>query len=225
MERSRVAIIIPALNEAATIGAVLARVKEYGDPVVVDDGSTDATAQIAREAGAEVVSHAVNQGYDGALNSGFARAAELGYQYLITVDADGQHNPAQLSEMIGYLDQGYQLVLGERDRLQRISEVVFARVACRRWRIRDPLCGMKAYSAELYRKAGRFDSCHSIGSELAVRSVVDGARVATMAIITRDRLDAPRFGRRFSANMRILRAMFVLLGRYGSAPPLTAARA
>lgn len=218
MERSRIAIIIPALNEAATIGAVLARVREYGDPVVVDDGSTDATAQIARAAGAEVVSHAVNQGYDGALNSGFARAAALGYQYLITVDADGQHNPAQLSEMIGYLERGYQLVLGERDRLQRVGEWIFAFFAARRWRIRDPLCGMKGYAVELYRQAGQFDSFRSIGSELAVRSVVGGARVANMAIITRDRADAPRFGRRFAANWKILRAMCILLARYGRAP-------
>jgi glycosyltransferase involved in cell wall biosynthesis len=223
MERSRVAIIIPALNEAATIGAVLERVKEYGDPIVVNDGSSDATADVARGAGAEVVTHAVNQGYDGALNSGFARAAELGYPYLITIDADGQHNPAQLREMIGYLEQGYQLVLGERDRLQRVGEEIFAFVAARRWRIRDPLCGMKGYTLAAYRAAGRFDSCQSIGSELAVRTVVSGVPVATMHIVTRDRLDAPRFGRRFSANLRILRAMFILLGRYGAAPPAAAA--
>jgi glycosyltransferase involved in cell wall biosynthesis len=218
MERSRIAIIIPALNEAATIGAVLARVREYGDAVVVDDGSRDATAQIARAAGAEVVSHAVNQGYDGALNSGFARAAALGYQYLITVDADGQHNPAQLREMIGYLDQGYQLVLGERDRLQRVGETLFAWCAARRWRIRDPLCGMKGYTVELYRAAGQFDSLRSIGSELAVRSVVAGCRVTSMAIITRDRADAPRFGRLLAANWKIVRAMLILLLRYGRAP-------
>lgn len=218
MERSRIAIIIPALNEARTIGAVVARVREYGDAVVVDDGSTDDTARLAREAGAEVVSHTVNQGYDGALNSGFRRAAELGYQYLITVDADGQHNPAQLREMIAYLDQGYQLVLGERDRLQRVGEWLFAFFARRRWRIRDPLCGMKAYAVHLYRQAGQFDSFRSIGSELAVRSVVSGCRVANMAIITRDREDAPRFGRRFAANWKILRAMVILMSRYGRAP-------
>lgn len=218
MERSRVAIVIPALNEARTIGAVLARVREYGDPVVVDDGSTDDTARLAREAGAEVVSHPVNQGYDAALNTGFARAAELGYRYLITVDADGQHNPAQLSEMIGYLDQGYQLVLGERDRMQRAAETLFALLAARRWRVRDPLCGMKAYAVELYRAAGQFDTFRSIGSELAVRSVVAGCRFTSMAIITRDRADAPRFGRRFQANWKILRAMLILLARYGRAP-------
>jgi glycosyltransferase involved in cell wall biosynthesis len=214
MERSRVAIIVPALNEAATIGTVLARVGEYGLPVVVDDGSRDATASLARAAGAVVVSHATNQGYDCALNSGFARAAELGCAYLITIDADGQHNPEQLREMIGYLDAGYELVLGVRDRFQRVGELLYARIASRLWSISDPLCGFKGYTIDLYRKAGQFDTVRSIGSELAVRSKLAGARTVEMPILTRDRSDAPRFGRRLSANYRILRALVVLLWKY-----------
>ena len=214
MERPGVAIIVPALNEAATIGAVLARVKEYGFPIVVDDGSTDATASLARAAGAEVVSHAVNQGYDGALNSGFARASQLGFRYVITIDADGQHNPSQLTEMIGLLEQGNDLVLGVRDRLQRVGEEIFAACTKRRWAVRDPLCGMKGYSMDLYRRAGSFDTCKSIGSELALRSVSQGCRYVEMPIITRDRADAPRFGRRFAANYKILRAMALMVRRY-----------
>lgn len=214
MERPRVAIVVPALNEAATIGAVLERVRDYGHPIVVDDGSSDATAQVARAAGAEVVSHGVNQGYDGALNSGFARAAELGYTHVITIDADGQHNPAQLREMIDHLAQGYQLVLGVRDRLQRVGETIFAAVARRLWQVADPLCGMKGYAIELYRDAGHFDSFQSIGSELAVRSMANRCRYIEMDIITRDRADAPRFGRRFAANYKILRAMAILVAMH-----------
>jgi len=214
MAGPRVAIVVPALNEAATIGAVLERVRDYGHPIVVDDGSTDATAQVARAAGAEVVSHAVNRGYDGALNSGFARAAELGYTHVITIDADGQHNPAQLREMIDHLGQGYQLVLGVRDRLQRVGETIFAAVARRLWKVADPLCGMKGYAIELYREAGHFDSFHSIGSELAVRSMANRCRYIEMDIITRDRADAPRFGRRFAANYKILRAMAILVAMH-----------
>jgi glycosyltransferase involved in cell wall biosynthesis len=214
MDRSRVAIVVPALNEAATIGAVLTRIREYGYPIVVDDGSRDATAELARAAGADVVSHPHNLGYDGALNTGFARAAELGFNYVITIDADGQHNPSQLTEMIAYLEQGHQLVLGVRDRLQRVGEVIFAACAGWLWSVRDPLCGMKGYSIELYRQAGHFDSFKSIGSELAVRSMVNRCRYVEMPIITRDRADAPRFGRRFQANYKILRAMVILMARH-----------
>jgi glycosyltransferase involved in cell wall biosynthesis len=215
MERSRVAIIVPALNEAATIAAVLAGIREYGQPIVVDDGSHDATARLALAAGADVVSHAGTLGYDGALNSGFARAAQMGCAYLITIDADGQHDPEQLREMIDYLNAGYEMVLGVRDRFQRVGELLFARCASRLWSLSDPLCGMKGYTIELYRRAGRFDTLRSIGSELAVRSKLAGARTIEMPILTRDRVGAPRFGRRLAANYKILRALILVLIVYG----------
>lgn len=216
MDRSRLGIVVPALNEAATIGAVVSRISAYGLPIVIDDASTDATATLARSAGADVVSHAVNQGYDGALNSGFARAAELGCSHVITIDADGQHNPDQLAEMIQHLNHGYTLVVGVRDHYQRFGEVLFAYCTKRLWNISDPLCGMKAYSLDLYRQAGFFDDFKSIGSALAVRSVAHGCRFIEMPIITRDRLDAPRFGHKLAANYKILRAMVILLWRYSA---------
>jgi glycosyltransferase involved in cell wall biosynthesis len=220
MERPRVGIVVPALNEAATIAAVVELISHYGQAIVVDDGSTDATAELARNAGADVMSHAVNQGYDGALNTGFARAAELGCAYIITIDADGQHNPAQLTQMIALLDEGNELVLGIRDRFARIGETIFARCANWLWGVPDPMCGMKGYATSLYTCAGRFDRYKLIGSELAVRSVVAGCRTARINITVRDRLDAPRFGHDLSANYRILRAMFILMFMY---PPRKAA--
>lgn len=214
MERPRVGIVVPALNEAATIAAVVEQIGQYGQAIVVDDGSTDATAELARNAGADVVSHNVNQGYDGALNTGFARAAELGCTYIITIDADGQHNPVQLTQMIALLDAGNDLVLGTRDRFARIGERMFARCANFLWGVADPLCGMKGYATSLYISAGRFDRYKLIGTELAVRSVVAGCRTERMNIIVRDRVDAPRFGPMLSANYRILRAMCILMFMY-----------
>jgi glycosyltransferase involved in cell wall biosynthesis len=211
VDRSRIAIVIPALNEARTIGAVVVAVRGFGMPVVVDDGSSDATAEQARSAGADVVVHAVNRGYDAALNSGFARAAERGCEYVVTVDADGQHNAQQIGDFITLLDSGYQLVLGVRDRHQRLAERIFARVSRRCWGLSDPLCGMKAYHMALYRQQRVFDSFGSIGTELAVRSAARGARRVEQATRIRDRADSPRFGRRLAANLRILRAMCILL--------------
>lgn len=221
MERPRVGIVVPALNEAATIATLVERISYYGQAIVVDDGSTDATAELARLAGADVVSHTVNQGYDDALNTGFARAAELGCTYIITIDADGQHNPSQLTQMIALLDEGNELVLGIRDRFARIGETIFARCANYLWGMADPMCGMKGYATSIYISAGRFDRYKLIGCELAVRSIVAGCRTARMDIIVSDRLDAPRFGRLLSANYRILRAMFILMFMY---PPHKAAR-
>src|SRR6202008_581827 len=110
------------------------------------------------------------------LNSGFRRAAELQCDYAITMDADGHHNPAQLVEMISYLDKGYEMGLGVRDRFQRLGETVFGLVGRPLWRMSDPLCGMKAYKLDLYRQVGHFDRFKSIGTELATRSMVNGCR-------------------------------------------------
>ena len=104
MDRSQVGIVIPALNEADTITDVVKSSKNYGVPIVVDDGSTDATANLAKQSGAVVVSHFENVGYDRALNSGFFKAAEIGCEIVITVDADGQHNPLLIQRFIDTID-------------------------------------------------------------------------------------------------------------------------
>lgn len=214
MDRSSIAIVLPALNEAATISAVVHAISAYGSAIVVDDGSSDNTAALARAAGAHVISHAHNRGYDAALNSGFAWSAERGYTHVISIDADGQHQPEQLGEMIAYLAAGYDLVLGVRGRYQRFSELVFAACSKRLWGVADPLCGMKAYSMALYLRVGHFDGFESIGTELALRSVVHGCRFKEMPIHTRERLDAPRFGHSLNANYKILRALSILLWLY-----------
>ncbi|MES2319251.1 MAG: glycosyltransferase family 2 protein [Pseudomonadota bacterium] len=207
MDRSRIAIVIPALNEAASIVPVIERARQFGLPIVVDDGSSDQTAVLARGAGAEVVSHVVNRGYDAALNSGFARAAELNMAYMITLDADGQHDPLLVQQFMQLLDGGAEIVVGARDKRARLAEHVFAFVARLLYGVRDPLCGMKAYRASLYRALGHFDSYGSIGTELTLFAAKNGFTMAQVDLPVRDRADAPRFGRTLAANMKIFRAL------------------
>jgi glycosyltransferase involved in cell wall biosynthesis len=215
MERSRIAIVIPALNESATIGKVVSEAGKSGIPIVVDDGSRDDTAALAASAGATVVTHPVCRGYDKALDSGFQRANQMNCEYVITMDADGQHDPATLRSFLNALDKGAEIVIGVRDRCQRIAEHTFAFVARFKWGILDPLCGMKAYRIELYRELGHFDSYDSIGTELALFAAKRGKRMVQVPVTTRTRADQARFGRRLSANKRILRAMFAGLARHG----------
>jgi glycosyltransferase involved in cell wall biosynthesis len=216
MDRHRIAILIPALNESATIAGVVAKARIHGMPIVVDDASHDSTGALAEAAGAVVVRHAVNRGYDGALNSGASRASALGCEYFITIDADGQHDPTVLDTFIAALDQGADVAAGVRDRRQRFGETVFAWVGKALWGLRDPLCGLKAYRTSVYRDAGVFDSYGSIGTQLLLFAARQRKRIVQIDILTRDRIDAPRFGRRLSANLRILRACWI--GLRGSPP-------
>jgi glycosyltransferase involved in cell wall biosynthesis len=150
-------------------------------------------------------------GYDQALNSGFARASELGCEYVITMDADGQHDPTILTSFIQTLDAGADVVVGIRDRRQRLAEHIFAWVSSVKWGVNDPLCGLKAYRVEVYRELGHFDSYDSIGTELTIYAAKVGKKIMQVPVKTRERSDEPRFGRRYSANWRILRALLLSL--------------
>ena len=95
--------MIPAFNEAATIARIVESVAIHGQPIVVDDCSEDETASLARSAGAVVVCHETNRGYDGALNSGFAEADRRGCSYVVTFDGDGQHPATLVGEFVAHL--------------------------------------------------------------------------------------------------------------------------
>lgn len=213
MDRSRVALVIPAFNEASTISDVVVAARNYGQPIVVNDKSSDGTGEIAKAAGALVVNHIENLGYDKALSSGFSEAARLQYDYIVTLDADGQHDPSLLREMVCALEADADLVLGVRSSKARWAEHVFGVYTRVRYGILDPLCGMKGYRRSLYDSVGRFDSYNSIGTELMLRGVAAGAVFKQVHFQVRERLDAPRFGRAIAANIRILRSLFIWLAK------------
>ena len=214
MERYRIGIVIPALNEEMTIGLVVSGANAYGIPIVVDDGSCDKTGELAVKAGASVVRHEVNRGYDQALNSGFERAVELGCEYVVTVDADGQHDTSVLEPFIRALDGGADVVIGTRDHRQRLAEHIFAWVSLVKWGVYDPLCGMKGYRLSLYKEFGYFDSYGSIGTEFSLHAANKKKIIIQLPIRTLERKDPSRFGGRFAANRRILSALFMGLWLY-----------
>lgn len=213
MDRRRIGIVIPAFNESSTIESVVKAVEIYGIPIVVDDGSVDDTLDIAKSSGAVVVKHIQNCGYDTALNSGFKKADELGLEIIITVDADGQHNPSLIQKFIDMIDSGADLVVGERDAKARFSEHLFAWYTTFRFGIKDPLCGMKAYRMATYKLLGHFDSYGSIGTELMIFSVINHLKFGQVLIKIRERQGKSRFGQMIVGNYKIMSAMLRSLWR------------
>jgi len=93
--------VIPARNEAHSIGEVVSQVKKYiTDVIVVDDGSEDGTREKALEAGAAVISHPLNRGVGAALRTGYRAAFERGTDYIIQIDGDFQHDPKYIPELL-----------------------------------------------------------------------------------------------------------------------------
>jgi glycosyltransferase involved in cell wall biosynthesis len=201
------AAVIPAFNEGENIERVIRQVCERAIAIVVDDGSVDDTASKAGAAGAFVIRHPINRGYDAALESGTLRAMELGCLYVVTMDADGQHDPSLLDLFRGELDAGADLVVGVRDRTQRWSEAVFGYVGNLVWGVRDPLCGMKGYRLTMLSDPDIRSSYASIGTELAIRAVKSGFKISQPPVPTHARRGASRFGSGIRANFRIITAL------------------
>jgi len=208
MDRLRVAIIIPTLNESNTIAKIVQSVLPSGRVIVVDDGSTDNSAQLASNAGAEVVRHNTNLGYDKAIDSGFAHASDLGCEIAITIDGDGQHDTSLIEKFLSEINGEVDMVIGIRSFQQRASEYIFSYYARLFYGIEDPLCGIKAYKMKIYDLLGHFDSYGSFGTELAFFGVKNGFQFRQIPFELREREDESRFNKILHTNYKILLAMF-----------------
>jgi glycosyltransferase involved in cell wall biosynthesis len=113
----RLLVIVPAFNEAGCLAEVIGEIRGElpgVDVLVVDDGSTDATAAVAARAGAKVAPLPYNLGVGGAMRVGYRYARDHGYDFAVQVDADGQHDPRYVPKLLDELDGGADLVIGSR---------------------------------------------------------------------------------------------------------------
>lgn len=130
-ERPKTIAGIPALNEEKYIGTVVLKTRQYVDEViVVDDGSTDQTADVARLAGANVIQHTQNRGYGASIQTLLAEAKKRESEILVILDADFQHNPADIPQLVDSISDGFDLIIGSR-RQQRENIPRYRRIGQR----------------------------------------------------------------------------------------------
>ena len=119
--QNKISIVLPAKNESAAIGQTLAQIQQLQfahEIIVVNDGSTDQTKQVAESAGAKVVTHPYSKGNGAAIKTG-ARTATG--DIIVFMDADGQHDPQDIPRLIEKIEQGYDLVVGARQKGSQAS--------------------------------------------------------------------------------------------------------
>jgi glycosyltransferase involved in cell wall biosynthesis len=181
--------VIPAHDEAATVEDVVRRAARHVDRVlVVDDGSRDDTGERARAAGATVLRLDPNRGKGGALVHGLEAARAAGAGRVVTLDADGEHDPDEIPALLAALD-GCDVALGYRDVYRSGARRALNALALFWFRVLDPsirdtICGFRAFRAEalpvVHNRAGGFVYEH----EVILRAVAAGLRLASVPIAT-----------------------------------------
>lgn len=190
-----VCILIPAYNEARTIGEVVLAARRVLEPViVVDDGSSDDTAQIAKSQGAVVLKHASNRGKGAALRTGFQYVLENGYSAVITMDGDGQHSVfdiPQFLESFKKIKSG--IIIGSR--MHDISTMPAVRKLTNKltsfvgsWlvgrRIEDSQSGFRLITSDVLRSVTLETDRFEMESELLVKAGKAGFRIVSVPIRT-----------------------------------------
>lgn len=155
-----ISIILPAKNEAQNLIDLLPKLKSlypHAEILLINDGSTDETAQIATNAGAKVISHPYSQGNGASIKTGARNATG---KLLVFMDADGQHDPADIAALLDKLNHGYDMVVGARkvcthaSLFRRLANAFYNRLASLMTghRIEDLTCGFRAARADKFRK-------------------------------------------------------------------------
>jgi len=211
-------VIIPALDEEATLSQVVLQLKGLGAQViVVDDHSSDRTADIAAAAGAIVIRSDRNQGYDASISKGLNAAFEAGAFVAVTCDADGQHRSADIGRVAEPLLAGrLALCAGIRNSYNRSIERMLGLPSRLIFGTPDPFCGLKGYSRSFWQECGPFPPDLMIGTLPLVWAACRRSQVGFIPILVSHRADRPRFGRTFSASWKLACAFGRALWAYAN---------
>lgn len=194
MERSvKICILIPAYNAQATLGGVLEKIKPMKmDTVVVNDGSTDGTKELARRCGAHVLEHPSNLGKGMALRTGFGFVLQEGYGLVITLDADGQHNPSDIPHLLSVFQiiQPDLLIASRAERfdqmpiLRRFWNRLGVKAVARRCHadITDSQSGYRIIRAEVLRGITLTTSHFETELEVLIKACQKGYRVLSIPL-------------------------------------------
>lgn len=221
----RTLIIVPAWNESRNVGntvrEILDQFAEF-DVVVVDDGSTDDTAQVARAAGARVLVLPFNMGVGGAMRTGFTFAQRHGYERAIQVDADGQHNPTDIPAVLAgleradisigarFADVGQYEARGPRRWAMIFLAQVLSRVA--KTRLTDVTSGFRAANRRAIDQYVHYYPAEYLGDTVdsLVSAIHSGLTVTQVPVAMRARVHGKPSQNPIGATVYLLRSVFAL---------------
>jgi len=216
-KRPFIVACIPAYNEELTIAKVVLRARRHVDRVIVcDDGSSDMTAEIAEACGAEVIRHERNMGKGAAMQSLFRRAREVGADIMVTLDADGQHDPDEIPVLVNtMIEMGADVVIGSRflnretvnkiPAYRRVGNMIL-NVVTSVSDVMDTQSGFRAYSRRAVESIQPTEMGFAVDSEILYKASELGLKIVEVPIGVEYRVPRP------SKRGPVLHALEVLLG-------------
>ncbi len=188
-------VIIPAYQEEHRIAEVVRKAKQYcSHVIVVDDGSRDATANVARDAGATVISQPVNRGKGAALNTGFQAARDQKAEFVIALDADGQHDPEEIPKFVeAYRRTGIPVLIGNRmadvqgmPLVRRMTNRIMSWMLSRTMGqyVPDTQCGYRLFRCDVIPFISSRSQRFAAESEVLLRVAERGIRIDSVRIKT-----------------------------------------
>lgn len=186
-------VVVPAYREGGRIGAVVSRIRAYCDAVVVvDDGSEDGTAEEAEMSGAVVIRHTENKGKGAALSTGFEYASKEGFEVLITMDADGQHDAADIPSFVREYEQtGTPVLVGTRmgdaaamPVMRRVTNKFMSWLLSREMgqHVPDTQCGYRLYRCDVIPDISAGSERFAAESETLLEVANGGTKIGSVPI-------------------------------------------
>jgi len=193
----KTAAVVPAYNAELHLPAVIEDISQFIPKrhiIVVDDGSVDDTHRVAQDAGATVVQHEVNQGKGAALISGARKALDLGMDYMITLDADGQHDPAEIPQFVEHeAKSGADIIVGNR--MDDRKDMPFIRIFANRStsafvslrtgiKIPDSQNGYRMLKTDIFKKIDVVTKRYDTESEILIKTAGLGGKIESIPVQT-----------------------------------------
>tara|TARA_B100001057_G_scaffold486443_1_gene567628 strand:+ start:4978 stop:5574 length:597 start_codon:yes stop_codon:yes gene_type:complete len=193
---------------------VVKKLNKLGKVIVIDDASKDKTSLIAKKNGALVVRNKSNKGYDNSINIGYKEIKKRDFKIFITCDGDDQFYFNDVQKMIKLFSPKYRVLIGNRNKIIRLSEKIFSLYTKKKFGIVDPLCGLKCYNLEFCKNKRYFDRYNSIGTDLMFQLINKKKHFKNCSLKIRKREDTSRFGNSLISNFKILRSLLLFIFFY-----------
>ncbi len=212
-DKQKHVVIIPSYNEIETLPKIIKDIlKKNIQVIVVDDNSIDNSIKVIKNLNIILLKNRERLGYEKSLNRAFRFAKKKKFKYLVTLDADGQHHTKDIDRIFKKLVRGRNfLVIGERNKKQRIFEYLFSIYTNKFFNIKDPLSGLKGINLEKVGPNASNIPFNNSGTHILLQCIMKKLKIGTIRIKMKKRIGRSKYGNFLSSNYKIFYSLIYFI--------------